>query len=219
MSLINDALKRAQEAHEKQAQSRPGGAPLHVAPPPPSSRLWPVAVACLVLAVLLSAGGIWYLHKSQPNLFQSLQQAAQTKPAATVTSGMIIIQPPQKTAPAPAPVAPVPVARPAPAPAKPVVAATPPPAAPVATVTPAAVPEPAPVPPPAPVAQYHQPVQTIAPANTRLQGILYRPDKPAAIINGRTVFVGDHVGDGVVQSISPDNVILLQGGQLYELHL
>jgi hypothetical protein len=209
MSLINDALKRAQQAQqaqEKEAQNQPPSAPLHLAPAPaPSSRLWPVALVCLVLAMFVSAGGIWYLHKTQPGLFHSLKQAVQnavnTTPVPLKPTIIILKQPPAASAQPPATVRPL--VAPAPAPAPYVVQ-------PLTPYVP---------PPPAPVAD----ISAATPPNLTLQGVLYRPDRPAAIINGRTVYVGDHVGDGnsdgVIKSITTDTVTVLWEGHLIVLHL
>jgi hypothetical protein len=42
----------------------------------------------------------------------------------------------------------------------------------------------------------------------KLQGIFYRAANPSAVINTKTVFVGDHVANGRVKSISRDTVTL-----------
>jgi hypothetical protein len=211
MSLINDALKRAQQAQDKQTPNPRQDTPLHVAPEKPSSRLWPVALICLVLAVVVSAVGIWFLYK-KPGLFKPAPLTVQAASPATATPGVIIIQPVKQTAPA-SPVQP-PGAAPKPFVVQPLTPAQPPAAPKPFEVQPlSAMPD---IPPPAAAA-------TVTPPNIRVQGVLYRPDKPAAIINGRTVFVGDHVGDGtgdgVIKAITPTTVTVLWEGQLYVLHL
>ena len=52
--------------------------------------------------------------------------------------------------------------------------------------------------------------ETIAefPKNARLQGIIFHPKSPSAIINGKTVFIGDRVGRARVASIARDSVTL-----------
>jgi hypothetical protein len=203
MSLINDALKRAQQAQDKQIQEKQAQeaqsqiqiaaprAPMQVAPAAPPSRLWPLALVFLMLAVILSAGGIWYLHreKSAP-LRAAASPDSSAAPAASQASTPAhpeyVVQPltpyvppstePQDTGPMPAPAASTP--------AQPAVDTTP---------------------------------------NVRLEGVLYRPDKPAAIIDGRTVYVGDHVDDGngagVVTAITPNSVTLLWEGKSVRLRL
>jgi phosphoglycolate phosphatase-like HAD superfamily hydrolase len=49
------------------------------------------------------------------------------------------------------------------------------------------------------------------PQPIKLQGILYSATRPAAILNGRTVFVGDRIGDMTIASISQKQVTLLYG--------
>jgi hypothetical protein len=87
-----------------------------------------------------------------------------------------------------------------------------PPAAPVsmpATIPPPAVsnasevaavsnsaPPPQPSPPPPP------------PPQLKLQGIFYTPPQPSAIVNGKTVFLGDSVGDFTVKEITKNSVLL-----------
>jgi len=46
------------------------------------------------------------------------------------------------------------------------------------------------------------------PAEPKLQGIAYSSTRPWAIVDGATVYVGDHVGEFRVKAILPDAVIL-----------
>ena len=93
----------------------------------------------------------------------------------------------------------------------------PPPAAPVAApvtstapVTPAASPPPAANPPPA--AQWEQP--------PRVQGIIFSATRPLAIVDGKTVNVGDRVGDFQVKQILKDSIIFLgPDGSQKTLHI
>ncbi|MCX6895595.1 MAG: hypothetical protein NTZ16_08895, partial [Verrucomicrobia bacterium] len=66
--------------------------------------------------------------------------------------------------------------------------------------TPAAIPAPT-IPPPSP------------PVPLRLQGILYSASKPAAILNGRTVWVGDHISGMTVSAIEPDRITVIYSNQ------
>jgi hypothetical protein len=59
------------------------------------------------------------------------------------------------------------------------------------------VPPPQPSPPPPP-----------PPPQLKLQGIFYTPPQPSAIVNGKTVFVGDSVGDFTVKEITKNSVVL-----------
>jgi len=66
------------------------------------------------------------------------------------------------------------------------------------SIKPASPPEPPPAPQPPPI---------------RLQAIVYSPTRPSAIINNRTVFIGDRVGDLRVTSITQETTTLIGAGQ------
>ena len=51
------------------------------------------------------------------------------------------------------------------------------------------------------------------PAPLRLQAIVFNPRRPSAMVSGKTLFVGDKLGDLRVVSISKDSAILVGGGQ------
>jgi hypothetical protein len=56
---------------------------------------------------------------------------------------------------------------------------------------------------------------SVAPAQPlppRLQGIVFDPRRPSAVINGKTLFVGERFGSLRVSAIAPDRVILIGGG-------
>jgi hypothetical protein len=55
--------------------------------------------------------------------------------------------------------------------------------------------------PPAPVEKQAAVVLPISP-NLKVQGIFYDPAKPWAIVNGKTVYAGDHIGEFRVKAIS-----------------
>jgi hypothetical protein len=57
------------------------------------------------------------------------------------------------------------------------------------------------------------------PAPYKLQAVFYNPARPAAMIGGKTVFIGDHVGLYRVKSITSDTVTLESGGQVKVLKL
>ena len=63
---------------------------------------------------------------------------------------------------------------------------------PVAMVTPSLPPQPSPSPPPEP----------------KLQGIIFEQVRLGAIVNGKTVYAGDHVGNYLVEEISKTAVVL-----------
>jgi|ERR1041385_8706876 hypothetical protein len=52
-------------------------------------------------------------------------------------------------------------------------------------------------------------VEPARPAAPKLQGILFHPTRPSALINGKTVFVGDKVGDFRVSAIARDSATLV----------
>jgi hypothetical protein len=43
--------------------------------------------------------------------------------------------------------------------------------------------------------------------------VVLNPSRPAAVVNGRTVFVGSRIQDFHVTAITPDSVILVGAGQ------
>jgi len=53
----------------------------------------------------------------------------------------------------------------------------------------------------------------------RLQGIFYRPDKPSAVVNSRTVFVGDVIANARVKAIDQRSVTLDCAGEIKVLTL
>ena len=76
---------------------------------------------------------------------------------------------------------------------------------PVVTNTPSVSNEVADVPPP--------------PPEPKLQGILFDPTRPCAIVDGTTVFVGDRAGEFRVTAISKDKVTLKSGTETKVLRL
>ena len=57
------------------------------------------------------------------------------------------------------------------------------------------------------------------PATFKLQGIFYRPSSPSAVINAKTVFVGDIVADAKVKAIDQSSVTLDLGSETKVLTL
>jgi hypothetical protein len=57
------------------------------------------------------------------------------------------------------------------------------------------------------------------PPEPKLQGILFDPTRPCAIVDGATVFVGDRVGELRVTAISKDKVTLRSGMETKVLNL
>lgn len=56
-------------------------------------------------------------------------------------------------------------------------------------------------------------------ASYKLQGIIYRPSNPSAVINSKAVFVGESVGGARVRSITERSVTLEVGGETRVLTL
>jgi hypothetical protein len=57
------------------------------------------------------------------------------------------------------------------------------------------------------------PSETESSVTYKLQGIIYRPSNPSAVVNTRTVFIGDTVGNARVRSITERSVTLEVGGE------
>lgn len=200
MSLINDALKRANQ--NSAAAPAPSSAPpsMVVAGSAPVRRggsSW--AMPALVVGMIgCSAFFFWKWRQSS--------QAAPIPAAAMApaeTSAQVV-------APSAAPHVPGVPTQPAPAPT--VTAATPlPPAAPA----PAAV---SPIPPTAPAAPV---LETALPDTTpiRLQAILYRLRNPTAILNGRTLEIGQSVAGARLVDIQRSHVVIERHGQRQTLEL
>jgi hypothetical protein len=160
MSRINDALKRASRAQQKN-------------PPPSLPRLLPVESRPGSVIGWILPGVVGFLIIAAC-LFTGLALATRTVTTAAGESKSWAAQPVRPVAtPAPDRVpSPIPVTRPAPA-----------------SMAPSS-------PPPAP------------PPEPRLQGIVFAPTRPWAIVNGKTVRVGDWLGEFRVKAISPRGVVL-----------
>jgi len=57
------------------------------------------------------------------------------------------------------------------------------------------------------------------PATFRLQGIFYRPANPSAVVNAKTVFVGDRIANAKVKAIDQQSVTLEVAGETKVLTL
>jgi hypothetical protein len=216
MSLINDALKRAKLAPKKPAP--PVGDVPRVQPGPTAT---PAAFrsrrfAPATLAAALAGGALFAWLALRPALGPAPIQVAATPAAApmpdapasplpesTRAPGALPSEPPAQPARAPVAASSDAVASPA-APlavssAQPGAAASAANASGSAAAQPPAAAEPAAVP--------------ASPALPKLQGILYRAQRPAALLNGKMVLIGGMVGQHRVVAISPHAVTLVCGGQ------
>ncbi len=77
------------------------------------------------------------------------------------------------------------------------------------------------LPAPAPVPAAPAPIVLAAnlPKPARIQGIVDDPAHPYAIVNGKTVYVGDQMDGQRVTAISPDAITLVGNGQTNQLHV
>jgi hypothetical protein len=87
----------------------------------------------------------------------------------------------------------------------------------VAEPLPAPVVQAAAAPAPPPAAPAPEALKSTAPKPARLQGIVYDPVHPYAIVSGKTVFVGDSVEGMRVTAISREAVTLAGNGQTSKL--
>jgi hypothetical protein len=211
MSLINDALKRAKEAHQQMPVPPPNLPFRPVEPAQQCARhslglLLPVALALVALLVLF-LGWQWMQRRaaSQPVEAAALGRRAAGSAAEAPPSSLPVDASAAVPAPARQPQPPLPGSAAAPA-ADTAAAVTDPPAGLAqesqgTNAVPAVAPEP---PKPAPL---------------RLQAILFHPKRPSAIVSGKTVFVGDKVADLRVAAIGQDSVVLTGAGQTNILSL
>jgi hypothetical protein len=208
MSLINDALRRAKET---QQQTPPPPSPeLPLRPVEPAQQnarrslglLLPVALAAVALLVLLFAWA-WTRMRGAPAALEVNARTASVSPATT---------------PAPA------------RPAQPAPAQQPPSAAAPATGASANLAADAlDAPADELLASVEESEATNAPAITalpppkpaplRLQAIIFNPKRPSAMIGGKTLFIGDKLGNLRVVAIGKDSATLAGAGQTNVLSL
>ena len=189
MSLINDALKRAKQAHEKKGQPLMQGAPLHTTPAKPARTIFgPVMISGAVILLVLIAGIFFLVSRTHPGKSFSKdtvadQTAQETLPARV--NAPRTVSSPETSKPAATPK----MQR-------------------IASPT-----NPQDVPPTIPSLRTAPKPDPAHPfPDVRLQGILYQPGRPAAIINGRTLFVGGRVADVTVIAITPESATVTWRG-------
>jgi hypothetical protein len=164
---------------------------------------------------MLSLVVIWqWIHPRQLSIAPSPVKTAEVHPASARPSAPAKAAPIQTKVPVAAqakPTAPQPaVASARPAPAKPTVTpqVTPPPMAP--PIAPQPIPAAAkPVVSPTTVATEPAP----KPVQLNVQAIVFNPTRPSAVINGRTLFLGDHISDFRVAAISQRTVTVVKPGK------
>ena len=227
MSLINDALKRAKEVQEQVPPPATAGPQFRPAEPEPYARhgiglMVPVAFALVALLTLLL---VWGIHRSMSTGTQELAVAelqAKAPPVSAAPDRSAPLAPPTSAVPAVEP-APRAVAQPAgvTGPATAPVQAGSPPASQVTTTvvakSQAAAGVAAPQPPTATVAPDPPAVPKAPPP--RLQGIIFNSRNSSALINGKTLFIGEYLGDLRLIAIGKNTATLAGGGQSHVLTL
>ena len=212
MSLINDALKRAKAVQQATPPPLPEST-LHLRPAEPEANVrhgigyaTPVVFAAIALLVLFF---VWrFAQQRGSNGGQTPSDGsreAQTAPAAgAAASDVTPVRARAREQQSTAPVAATGTAIPSPA----------------VAVTGAA-------PATSNVAQVVAPSESVtnavalpvSPPPLKLQGVVFDPRRPSAVINGKTVFVGDRMGAMRVSSIRSDSVTLVGGGKTNVLSL
>lgn len=199
MSLINDALKRAKEAQKNQSPSPDSGPQLRPAEPAPDGKSNGVGLF-LPIAILLAVGlmvlFVWRAsHKNgaAKNFETPVQSsvAPVSSPNSATVAPAAASTPPEQSAPA------VVATTSAPSNSAPGISAEV-----SASNATAVVAEPPP-----------------KPAPPKLQAIFFNPRRPSAIVNGKTVFIGDRFGEFRVATITQESVTLTNGAQKLVLTL
>ena len=222
MSLINDALRRAQSAEPLPPPPPPG----HFRPvePQPQARhalglLVPIALVFIALLVLLL---VWEMSRSSDT-------PTPVEPRARARASVYVGEPAKGAARVPtAPAAQPPVTAPSQSSVPGVDAKQ------ASTLSPAPVSVPAPATTVADanpgseseavaIAATNSPAVSNAlpavPVLPKLQGLVYNPRRPCVVLNGKTVFTGERIGAYRVVAIGPDSVTLVGAGQTNVLSL
>ena len=230
MSLINDALKRAKHAQQKSPPPTSPGLVLRPIEPERGKQSNLVTLLPLAVVVLVGVGGlmIWFAMRAsgmRPSPTTVVQARSASPPAATQPIRTPLEKPLTKVAPAQPVVPPSASAPPARAPetAPAQSISQPSPAIVAATILPAPVSAPMPA-SAAPAATITQAVVVASgppppPALPKLQGIFYRPERPAALLDGKMVLVGRTSGEYRVAAISQQSVTVIRAGQTNILNM
>ncbi len=213
MSLINDALRRANQTKKKESSDTSAGAPMLPNPSPTkssSSSLAPILLIAIPLVVLLAGFFLWkslktnsttVIHSksvaddvrrrsdlSNQEKSDRLLTSAATKVAPSVTPA----QPENRIAAEVTPVSTQPSANSGSVEEK------------LSTQS---------------VAEAGEPIPPPAPPPLKLQGIFYRLSNPTALINGKTLGVGETVAGARVVKIERQEVSLERDGQITVLRM
>jgi hypothetical protein len=191
MSLINDALKRAQEA-QKKSPAPLAGAPLHAVPAQHNKTLW-IIVAFVAGVLFFGALGLFFglrtNHLASPT----------TLPKREIQN--VNVQPAIEKPPAVVPVTNVPSSV-------------------VSTAIPIATPDSTPVLNQTTTTSANEtPLPRATTPKIKLQAIFYRPKNPSVVINGKTLFVGEEVAGAKVVAITIKSVTIISSGETNVLTL
>lgn len=217
MSLINDALKRANEADHH----RPADPPITVGLKPveggsPKGSVF-ASVFVLLVALGILTGAVWFIWRAFNPPPPPALVAGAAKPGTPPVSPSAVTPPPAISVTAAVP------------PGKPATSAP----APAVTAVPAAVPEPAtpavvpatpplaaatPTNPPAPAPQAPPPNPAVWP-ELRVQAVFYRLNNPSVRINGRTLYLNQEIDGARVVAIQRDGAELSFRGESKTLKL
>ena len=210
MSLINDALKRAKEAQRR--ASPPPSSPMQFRPVEPAQQarhgVGLMLPAILAGAALLALFCAWQWAQRRPPA-EPREVRALTRPGApaTVTPQSVALSPTETATTAqPSPPAELPFQPDA--------------IMEVANLLPATDPSPSSTPPLA-REQANDASDSVVvasppppkPAPLRLQAIVFNPKRPSVLINGKTLFVGERVGDARVVAIDQESATLVSAGK------
>lgn len=236
MSLINDALKRAKTAHQQAPPSASIGPQLKPVEPqtpahPAAGPMMPIAFA---VVALLAVGLVWGLYKSR-SAADLTSVRAQSSPAQDASAQATPLSEKDTPTPTTASRSPIPPSVPAtvsnavlnPAAEKqsiPAIAKTPVPvdnqanlasasdtnrdiaAASAGTNTSGNIPS-------ASTNLGSSQLASASPPPLKLQGVVFDPKRPSAVISGRTLFVGDRIRQMRVTAITADTAILVGAGR------
>lgn len=234
MSLINDALKRANEQKAKQVTAEELGSTMQIVEArSDDTKVWPIALFAILLvgALWLGWSGLHSSSSSTPAAAASPTEVnarglgsenspEATEPTAPIEQAASLSSPPPGSEPATSAAEPARAPEaPRSLPSAPTAAAPAPVVANVPAVTkldpappPSSGPSPTAATPPSPAVQR---------ANTfpqlTLQGIYYRPARPSAVINSKTVYVGDKVQQAKILAIDRHEVTVQWNNEVHVL--
>ena len=218
MSLVNDALKRAKEAQQQAAPPPPSQMQFRPVEPGQHSQNGPSLIVPITLTVLTLLALVLPWQWAKGNRMTEPREAR----AVTRTAVQTAVTP-QPVAPIAAAITPAPVNEPSPPPPT---EAHPTPATGIvdtlAAIDPATSASPAVAKAPENEATNSVAIAPAPPpkaAPLRLQAIVFNPKRPSALISGKTLFIGDRLGDAHVVAIDRESATLVGGGRTNILSL